>query len=1046
LIPQLFAKSKVRGSLATALIPVQEKFASLYFNLKCKPKFSLTRFRPKSREISHNPNTVPCKLSFYRLLVTILGSNLLYTYFFSQISLHYSFTFSRPSKKLPQQSTGMKNYYESLQDNPAEGMDLGPEAHESLQKHYQDSRDMNPDISDEDFLVGWGELVFSQIGCRILLDDGYWDVAENSITMETNFSLLIPKQFSTSSNFSSSPPGEPPESPVFPQPPEDSAPAATYWEKLPEDVQTTNTNSDLPVSMDLTPSSPNKRSWEDSQPQQHESPLPEGEKRVKSKSSATKSTIKTFPDISPSVLPTGTTLLEYPVKLQQTLRQTFLVTSAEFAAYLLTILPDSISHSFSDIELLISFFLNRVKEYPVGLIANYNTGEANSGAWNAGAFQLEGDLSKLFNNVTLTEGLFMFLPFLSMEEASESIKKLLFASINGRKDPSNRIRLSQICRSFSEAKGCTHLLPFSFIVWHSDLQVTSDLVSSSDQFPAPTAQKQSGISPTGEAAATLNKFRNSRPPSFAAVVVQPIQMSEETSLYLSKLSRISLFSSFLSHIVTVSMDTNYSLGHQLSLLRRSLAFLSFPIADTATRHAELFQWAEDLTQITGRSLIACHSQGHRSTYVHILRASIPFGDNEIGATPAIIGSSNRFSVDLTPQEAQTAARYHIDGYRLPPKPNILHSSIPPHAEDALSVNPPPILLHVRGLGDNVDAHNLLYPLVMENILLSTSLTLPDIFLVANVIHASSGQLKNNREVMVEENVLTVLYNPSIVPHSHVAQALQRLGLADSSQSVKVSLRGIPVEYIGIASTILTRPVPDHVLEPINSVMIPLAPGASGLEVVRLLIAMEVISQEQLLHFALLPANPNGKREFCPPRLYLFLVRGAQFRDALITGRPELLILLSSSEVLYRRFFKSERLPGLQAALLPSGSWARNRALLLNGPRAQLSQNPPASFKPHTVPSQVHVQATPSAASTQEAESVCSNTSDGILPSGDLSGDFNRMTVHSPPPLYIAQQQSMAVKQDTQISQSDAMIALLHDISQSLKRLNLPSGSRGAEST
>ena len=124
LIPQLFVKSKVRGSLATALISAQEKFPPSYLNLKCKLKFLLTRFRPKSREIFHIPYTVPCKFSYYRLSVIILSLNLLFTYFLSQISLYYLFPSSRPSKKLPSQSTSMKNYYDSLQDNSAEGMDF----------------------------------------------------------------------------------------------------------------------------------------------------------------------------------------------------------------------------------------------------------------------------------------------------------------------------------------------------------------------------------------------------------------------------------------------------------------------------------------------------------------------------------------------------------------------------------------------------------------------------------------------------------------------------------------------------------------------------------------------------------------------------------------------------------------------------------------------------------------------------------------------------------------------------------------------------------
>ena len=87
--------------------------------------------------------------------------------------------------------------------------------------------------------------------------------------------------------------------------------------------------------------------------------------------------------------------------------------------------------------------------------------------------------------------------------------------------------------------------------------------------------------------------------------------------------------------------------------------------------------------------------------------------------------------------------------------------------------------------------------------------------------------------------------------------------------------------------------------------------------------------------------------------------------------------------------------------------------------------------------------TPGSLPPYEAESEGSSISDSAPPSGDLSVDFHRMTVHSPPPQYITQQQTMAVKQDTQISQSDAMISLLRDISISLQQLNArTSGPRG----
>ena len=113
LIPQLFVKLKVRGSLATALIQAQDKSSFLSSNLQCKTKISLTRFRPKSSGNIHPIHTVPCKFSSFSSSVVIFVLGIFSTYLLSKISLHLSPVLSRSQKKRPTQKTSITNYYGS---------------------------------------------------------------------------------------------------------------------------------------------------------------------------------------------------------------------------------------------------------------------------------------------------------------------------------------------------------------------------------------------------------------------------------------------------------------------------------------------------------------------------------------------------------------------------------------------------------------------------------------------------------------------------------------------------------------------------------------------------------------------------------------------------------------------------------------------------------------------------------------------------------------------------------------------------------------------
>ena len=114
----------------------------------------------------------------------------------------------------------------------------------------------------------------------------------------------------------------------------------------------------------------------------------------------------------------------------------------------------------------------------------------------------------------------------------------------------------------------------------------------------------------------------------------------------------------------------------------------------------------------------------------------------------------------------------------------------------------PVLCYVRGFGDHYDAQNIAHALVLDNICTVTGLAPEDIFILPTTIQALPNNKIDNKKVLVEENVLSVMYNPETIDPSQLLESLRLLGLVDSSQTVQLTIRGIPLEYIAHPDVIL----------------------------------------------------------------------------------------------------------------------------------------------------------------------------------------------------------------------------------------------------
>ena len=259
-----------------------------------------------------------------------------------------------------------------------------------------------------------------------------------------------------------------------------------------------------------------------------------------------------------------------------------------------------------------------------------------------------------------------------------------------------------------------------------------------------------------------------------------------------------------------------------------------------------------------------------------------------------------------------------------------------------------------------------------------------------------------------------MYNPATVTNLEYIAAIKALGLADTSQVVKVSLRGFHLEYIAHPDAILTRPVPLHSLEPILGFLIPMAVKASGIDLTNLLISSGTFNPLELRHLVTLPRNPHARYEYTYPRLYLFLNRGSEFKDSLALSSPSIRTLLAPALQGRRQFFRLEHLPGLFALAQPTGTWVRNRHLLTGEPlKAILHSSPPSSRED-------------SKSQPSEAMSSCTDSS------APFSEPIDTVVVKDAVFQMIHQQQQYTQNQELLLQNSFTMVAILKDLSDSLK--------------
>ena len=409
----------------------------------------------------------------------------------------------------------------------------------------------------------------------------------------------------------------------------------------------------------------------------------------------------------------------------------------------------------------------------------------------------------------------------------------------------------------------------------------------------------------------------------------------ETRAQTEKLYELNVAQNLQTHITVSSINTKYPIGRRLQLIRRSLMALTLPHPAKFTGHFSSYQWADSMIEQDADSLITYHEHGHRKCLVHILSKPMSFGLASDGSCPPPITASRNIMLDLKGLSRDPLAAYHKTGYQLSPYPTLACAAIPKTARVALKSKKATVLCHVRGLGDNYDAHNIVLPLVHDSILEVTGFKEQDIFLIPTTIQATSPNPVEGRTVLIEENVLTVMYNPVTVNEESYVQALQSLGLADSSQTVTVTIRGIRLEYIVHPDVILTRPVPTHSLEKITCVLIPLKLQSCGIHLTNLLIASGTISSLNLLHLVVLPRNPLARYEYSSQRLYLFLRKDSQFFDALATGTSEIRSHLAPQGESRKTFYHLDHLPGVRAAMKAHGPWSRNRFLIHGTPLSQI---------------------------------------------------------------------------------------------------------------
>jgi hypothetical protein len=169
------------------------------------------------------------------------------------------------------------------------------------------NRELNSELEEEEFLSKWRDLVASQIGDYLTIEQGLWDIPENTIPPDVDFSELFAQKFDL-----------------------------------------------LPTSGMETqdPSSPSKRP-RDSEEQDPGTPSPdiEAEKRTKNIQGNLDSQEESPMEEADNLpVPMPMRLIVFPVKVAQVIRSTYILANFQLADYLHSLIPESSLLEFPTLE------------------------------------------------------------------------------------------------------------------------------------------------------------------------------------------------------------------------------------------------------------------------------------------------------------------------------------------------------------------------------------------------------------------------------------------------------------------------------------------------------------------------------------------------------------------------------------------------------------------------------------------------------------------------------------------------------------------------
>ena len=855
-----------------------------------------------------------------------------------------------------------------------------------LQKSYRENRNLNPSLSAEVFNNQWIELILSQINLQLYVDQDEWKFDQDLAPDDVNYSDLVAVRF---------------ESSLSPKRPRANSGDSLETDFPPTAVRKPSVQSPSKEPEDDGLASSDNGEESDSSMTQDQSEqsshvlgynLLEGKTRVTgifplpclllsdSKSEVISGTLQDLTDRweSPHVL-------SYPVKIQTTTITTYLVLpSGDLGVRFSQKIPQSSLKSFPTIEQMNLSLSSAISTSSLVLVSNFPSGHK----FSTGIFPASSIIEELAH-LSLASGFLTLLPIQDSFQAKDSIKLLKFVSINGRKDPANIKRISKVCNNFINAKTLTLSLPESYILWHSASAVASEMITLADSIKEIKTSIDPPQSISAASASSLSKFQsyNSSESRVSAHHLPPLEISDSLKDAMFLKYQINLNMLEESHLVVISVNRHLTIGHQLELIRRALSSLAKPIPEEHTEFHAPIQWARCLTAMNANSNVPLFKHGNRVCFVKVLSHSTMFGLHPEGRALPLVSVDSRTKMGISPQEQITFKAYHPDGYFFPEYHTLTSMVLPPRFEDALLLVQTPLLLYVRGFGSNFDAHNIMLPLILDNVCQASGLLQNDIFGIPITLQAKSPVKQGELTVMVEEQVIAVLFNHKTVSPSDKMKALAAIGLADSTMSVQVVLRGIMVEYISDSDVIISNPVPST--NKVNMIMIPMETGTCGLRLASLIVASGSITVDTLLHFAVLPYNTHGRFEFRFQRMYLFLTANTLFKDTMAITHQSITAMLCQDSTLSRSFYKSEYLPGIQQALSVEGQWSVNRSLLVGGPRTSLLVATPRLFPPSVSSTRNHT--------SNEAESL-SNPSDLSTPSSvqpnDLTNEFQVTSLSS----------------------------------------------------